>query len=295
MKGGPTSDAPLVSVVCTTYQHERYIAQALDGFLMQRTDFPFEIIVHDDASTDATPRIVREYAERYPDLIVPVLQAESHFHKPGSVTKAACDVARGRYIATCEGDDHWTDPDKLQLQVDLLEANPDATGCFHYTQQIFDGTGAPGRIIGEHGGRTRFSVEDTFSPYALCHYNAFMFRSHLQFLPDWYATIKSGDMAIFSMVAAQGPLLCIPRVMSVYRKHSAGITAADAAEQKAHHLARIRLLKLLDEQHGFKYHGAAVEAIAVHERELAKLPSAHSSGFRERVLRKFRSWTGGKP
>ncbi|MCB9170790.1 MAG: glycosyltransferase [Flavobacteriales bacterium] len=287
---------PLVSVLCTTYQHEAYIAQALDGFLMQRLDAPFEVIVHDDASTDGTPDIIRSYQDRHPDIIKPIFQKVNQFaNAPGRVTRIVNEAANGRYIALCEGDDYWTDPLKLQLQVDLLEANPDATGCFHYTQQLFDDTGLPGRIIGEHAGRTRFTVEDTFSSYALCHHNAFMYRSHLHILPEWYATIKSGDMVIFSMVAAQGPLLCIPRVMSVYRKHGAGVTAADAVEQKAHHLARIRLLKLLDEQHGFKYHGAAMEAIAVHERELAKLPSAHSSGFRERVLRKFRSWTGDKP
>lgn len=115
---------PVVSVCCITYNHESYIHKSIEGFLMQKTSFPIEIIIHDDASTDRTASIVKEYADKYPDLIVPILQTENQWSK--GIRPSPTFVwpsARGKYIALCEGDDYWTDPLKLQKQVDFLEAN----------------------------------------------------------------------------------------------------------------------------------------------------------------------------
>jgi glycosyltransferase involved in cell wall biosynthesis len=122
----------LVSVCCITYDHEAFIAQALEGFLMQRTTFSFEVIVHDDASTDATASIIRSYQERFPDKIKPIFQTVNQYSiAPGRMTTIVHKAARGRYIALCEGDDYWTDPLKLQKQVDFLEANPDYSVTYH--------------------------------------------------------------------------------------------------------------------------------------------------------------------
>jgi len=117
---------PIVSVSCATYNHEKYIRKTLEGFLMQRTQFRFEILINDDASTDGTPNIVREYEHKYPDLIFPLYQKENQYSK-GIVISPTYNWprARGKYIALCEGDDYWTDPLKLQKQVDFLENNPD--------------------------------------------------------------------------------------------------------------------------------------------------------------------------
>lgn len=119
---------PLVSINCLTYNHIQYIRQCLDGFLMQKTDFKFEVLVHDDASTDGTADIIREYEAKYPDIIKPIYQTENQYKK-GRGLCIGYDLqikrARGKYIADCEGDDFWTDPLKLQKQVDFLEANPD--------------------------------------------------------------------------------------------------------------------------------------------------------------------------
>lgn len=117
---------PLVSICCTTYNQEKYIRDSIEGFLIQKTTFPIEIIVHDDASTDNTALIVKEYAKKHPDLIVPIYQAENQYSQgikpwPNFVFPRA----RGKYIALCEGDDYWTDPNKLQKQVDFLEKNPE--------------------------------------------------------------------------------------------------------------------------------------------------------------------------
>jgi glycosyltransferase involved in cell wall biosynthesis len=119
-------DLPLVSICCITYNHASYIRQCLDGMLMQKTNFPLEMIIHDDASTDGTAQIVKEYADKYPDLIVSILQSENQ-HSKGFKPFANFVIprARGKYIAICEGDDYWTDPLKLQKQVDFLERHED--------------------------------------------------------------------------------------------------------------------------------------------------------------------------
>lgn len=119
---------PLVSIRCLVYNHEPYLRQCLDGFVMQKTSFAFEAIVHDDASTDGSAAIIREYAEKYPDIIKPIYEKENQYSKhDGSIRRimnAAIHPA-AKYIAMCEGDDYWIDPLKLQKQVDFLEANPE--------------------------------------------------------------------------------------------------------------------------------------------------------------------------
>lgn len=120
---------PLVSVCCPTFNHERFIRDALDGFLMQEVDFSFEVLVNDDASTDGTPEILREYETRHPNLIKVVYQEENQYSAGGvdTLRDFLLPRSRARYIAVCEGDDYWTDPNKLQKQVDFLEAHPDHT------------------------------------------------------------------------------------------------------------------------------------------------------------------------
>lgn len=122
----------MVSILCLTYNHKGFIRDAIDGFLMQKTGFEFEILVHDDASTDGTADIIREYARKYPDIIKPYFQTENQFSKAGEYPYMFIyRLARGKYIATCDGDDYWTDPTKLQKQFDFLEANPEYVMCFH--------------------------------------------------------------------------------------------------------------------------------------------------------------------
>jgi glycosyltransferase involved in cell wall biosynthesis len=122
-----------VSICCLTYNHEALIVDALEGFLMQETTFPFEIVIHDDASTDGTPEIIREYRDRYPWLIRPIFQTENQFRKEGIYPfwTYLYPAARGKYIAECDGDDYWTDPLKLQRQFDFMEAHPDYAMCHH--------------------------------------------------------------------------------------------------------------------------------------------------------------------
>lgn len=136
------TEHPLVSIKCLAFNQEKYIAQTLDGFLMQETDFPFEVIVHDDASKDSTADIIREYEKKYPLIVKPVYQTENQWSKhDGSLTRAANAPLKGKYIAECEGDDYWIDPLKLQRQVGFLESHPDyiySHTAFKYYDQAND-------------------------------------------------------------------------------------------------------------------------------------------------------------
>ena len=122
-----SEDEPvMVSIRCITYNHAPYIRQCLDGFVMQKTNFRFQAVVHDDASTDGTTEIVREYAEKYPDIIIPMYEEENRWSKhDGTLLTCMLPLMTGKYWAECEGDDYWIDPYKLQKQVDFLETHPD--------------------------------------------------------------------------------------------------------------------------------------------------------------------------
>lgn len=123
---------PLVSVSCLVYNHEPYLRQCFEGFVIQRTNFKFEVLVHDDASTDGSPEIIREYVERYPHLFKPMFQRVNLYSKDcNSVVRIQRERALGKYFTFCEGDDYWTEPYKLQRQFDFMEMHPDFSFCFH--------------------------------------------------------------------------------------------------------------------------------------------------------------------
>lgn len=132
---------PLVTIWSIVYNQAQFIRESLDGFVMQQTDFPFQVIVHDDASTDGTTDIIMEYAERYPDIIKPMIEKENQWkngglkHIIGILNSTHRD---SKYLAFCEGDDFWTDPHKLQTQVDFLESHPDYSMCFHSAKKQYE-------------------------------------------------------------------------------------------------------------------------------------------------------------
>ena len=131
---------PLVSIQCLVYNHEPYLRQCLDGFVMQQTSFSFEAIVHDDASTDGSAAIIREYAEKYPDIIKPIYETENQHCKHDGSLALIMDAAmhpNSKYVALCEGDDYWIDPNKLQMQVDVMEAD-ESIGLVHTLARVFD-------------------------------------------------------------------------------------------------------------------------------------------------------------
>lgn len=133
------SNEIMVSVRCLAYNHEKYIRDMIEGCLKQKTNFKFEVIIHDDASTDKTADIIAEYAKKYPDIIIPIYERENQYKKmDGSILKKMHSIMRGKYVAICEGDDYWTDENKLQLQVDYLENHPECSFCFHNANIVWE-------------------------------------------------------------------------------------------------------------------------------------------------------------
>ncbi len=218
------SEKPLVSVLCKTYHHAPYLERALQGFVSQRTNFPFEVILHDDASTDGTAEICKKYAEAYPDIFVAILQTENQYSQGKRVILSV--HARGKYIAFCEGDDYWCDPQKLQLQVDALEANPDCSFSTHVTRKITaDGEDTEG-LFPHHrykGGRI---LSDTLvkneikKPWSF-HLNSLLVRKSVY--DDYIATCEYrtcfhfGDKPLLLYCMSHGNGYYIPREMSKYR------------------------------------------------------------------------------
>lgn len=216
-------ERPLVSVALSTYDHKLFIRQCIESVLAQKTSFDYEIIIKDDKSTDGTREIVEGYQKYHSERFRLWLCRENLWKRVaiGPHVLAAC---RGKYIALLEGDDYWTDPMKLQKQVDFLEANPDYAGSFHDTAIMIEG-GDQARLWRDCSG-CDYCLSDTISASALCHTSSFVCRrSAIIVMPKWVTGVTSGDMAFFMLAAMTGPLRRIPEVMSVYRKHAGGITA----------------------------------------------------------------------
>lgn len=255
---------PLVSISCITYNHSKFIRKCLDGFLMQKTNFSFEILIHDDASTDGTQDIISEYQKSYPKIIKPIFQKENQYSKGVSISATFnWPRVKGKYIAMCEGDDYWTDPVKLQKQVDFLETNQKFSGCFHETPEMKDGHYS-GKIFGRNVADIVYA-EDTISLYSPFHTSSFAFRRSALQIPEWLTKVFSGDMALFSVIVKSGPLKKIPGQMSVYRKHKNGITVLNDNTLDFFD-ERIKLTRYLDEFHDYKYHEKAKSIIDQFEK-----------------------------
>lgn len=212
----------IVSVAMITYNHERYIAQAIEGVLMQQTSFTYELVIGEDCSTDGTRRIVEDYALRFPDRVRPLLRDHNLGMLVNSVqTKLAC---RGAYIALCEGDDYWTDPRKLQKQVDFLVSHPGHVICFHPVEQFVQATGETGpRHESRRLNRPIYSLGDlaraNFIPT-----QSVMYRNGIvTHYPAWYYEAPCGDWPLFVLLAEYGTIGFVDEVMAVYRVHSGGV------------------------------------------------------------------------
>lgn len=217
---------PKVSVLCITYNHAKFIRDCLDGFVMQKTNFPFEVLIHDDASTDGTADIIREYAEKYPDIIKPIFQTENQWSKGIYVDKEYnWPRINGEYVALCEGDDYWTDPYKLQKQVDFLESHPDYSVCFHSVRVTWDDGRAPDYIYPSKKflkGRTTFKLSDLLNDNFI-QTNSVMYRWRLECKDLFPDGILPCDWYLHMLHAQVGKIGFIPDIMGVYRRNAGGI------------------------------------------------------------------------
>lgn len=212
-----------VSVLCTAYNHASYIAEALDSFVSQKTTYPYEIIVHDDASTDDTPNIIADYADKFPHLIKPIFQETNQHSKGGFCSMLhAAKMSTGKYLAFCEGDDFWVSDDKIQIQTSVMEENTTVDYSFHPAFRVFEGKREskaswryePGRIF------SPAEILSTMSQFAPT--SAGMFRREvLDVLPKWYLdTAPIGDFFFEMYGAARGGALFIDQPMSAYRMNA---------------------------------------------------------------------------
>ena len=246
-----------VSIICNAYNHEPYIRDALEGFVMQRTSFAFEVLIHDDASTDKTADIIREYEAKYPEIIKPIYQTENQYTK-GGVSRFQEPRIKGKYVAFCEGDDYWTDPYKLQKQYDAMEAHPEVDICAHAAVMVDAKDGKELKRITPSDVNCVFSVEEV-----ILGGGGFVASASLFFRSEFYSALYEFrrffrlDFTLQIQGSLRGGMLYLNDNMSVYRYMSVSSWSLDMQRNKekriAHNNKIQRMLEILNEETGFKY------------------------------------------
>ncbi|MFW5804852.1 MAG: glycosyltransferase family 2 protein [bacterium] len=222
-----TQNTPLVSISLIAYNHANYIKKCIEGFLMQKTTFSFEILIHDDASTDGTDEIIKEYEKKYPNLIFPVYQKENQYSKGIMISPIFnWPRARGKYIALCEGDDYWTDPLKLQKQVDFLENNPDYVVTYHDARVIdHEGNIHKENFLSETL-RKDFSEKELIQCAPLVTASR-VYRNIIKTFPKELLKAPGGDAFLTSLLGAYGKGKYMDELgtASYYRVHEGGVVS----------------------------------------------------------------------
>lgn len=276
-------ERPLVSICLQTYQHVAYIQKTIEGVLMQKTDFPIEILIGEDESNDGTREICEDYARKYPEVIRLFLNVRKNvIYIDGNPTGRwnfmnNFSHARGKYIAMMPGDDYWISEYKLQRQVEILEENSDYSMCFHDVYILEeDGTKKKFPDIRE---KEIFSLTDLFTHWFIptC---SIVFRNTIKF-PDWFTDVASGDIALQFLIAEQGSIFYIPEPLGIYRRHPAGLSMQHVYYRKA--VAMSRLYHYIDLYFDKKYRDLVEKAI---ESEI----ETHVVGPRVNQVEKQRSW-----
>jgi glycosyltransferase involved in cell wall biosynthesis len=213
--------APLVSVIVITYNHEAYIEQAIEGILAQQCDFPIELIIGEDKSQDRTLEICRDYQKRIPHLIRIVTWHENV--GPNANYLRCWGRARGKYVAICEGDDYWIDPDKLTKQVAFMEASPDTMLSGALVRMLDNSTGLfYEELFGPIQMKEQYGLEDVIVRQCF-HTSTFLFRAADFKIPACARSVFCLDTILMSAASLQGSLRCISDTLSVYRLHGGGI------------------------------------------------------------------------
>ena len=266
----------LVTVFCLAYNHEKYIRSTFEGFVKQKTSFKFKVLVHDDASTDNTPNIIREYMEKYPDMFEAILQEENQYQKGIDIEDVFIfPKIEGKYVAVCEGDDYWTDENKLQLQVDYMEKHPDCTLCVHNTEKMLENGDSMKANINICRRERDYSFEElaVAEPGSCFHFSSFMWRHDTMKIKNPAFEMEGiGDYPMALYLASIGYIHYIPKVMSRYRMNSVGSWSvsmnSDNSKKIVQHKNIIKGFKMIDEETDHRYSPAIKKAI---NREQAKI------------------------
>lgn len=260
---------PVVSILCLTYNHHNYIHDALRGILTQKTSFPFEIVIHDDASTDGTSEILREYQEKYPRIIKTIIQEENQWSQgKHHVILNATHAASGEFLAVCDGDDFWISEEKLSLQISALRENPECSICFHKT--LLSAPDAPAITMPSMKERIRQAVAYPTrkaiirTPPIIIGDGNYMIttaivvrKQVLLDLPEWFQDCPVGDLFIQILGSIPGGAIFIPEYLSVYRQNTAGSWTTDTYSRPekaaAFYHKMVSSLKNLDNHLEHKY------------------------------------------
>ena len=272
----------MLSIICNTYNHEKYIEEALKGFLSQKTSYAFEVLVHDDASTDGTAEIIRAYEKKYPEIIKPTYQVENQ-HKRINITLAQIAKAKGKYFAFCEGDDFWNDTRKIQRQIDYMESHPECTLCIHNSfRRTVTGKELPDIVITEED-RIVPTEEFIKGGGGFCATSSILSRMELAMDPPDFYKKCSYDLSWQLYLAASGYAYCFADRMSTYRVGVAG-SWNDRMERDPAEYSRVLasmddMLKEFNDWSGHKYdnavqdsldRGAYILAIKTNDRDALK-------------------------
>ncbi len=241
----------LVSVICTAYNHEKYIKDTLDGFAQQKTDFAFEVLIHDDASRDNTAEIILEYAKKYPNIIKPIIQTENQFSKGVLIlNEILYPMARGKYIAFCEGDDFWTNPNKLQMQIDFLEKNVDYSACVHNSTFRFAKQNKKDELMVANSTEHDVEFRDVIMGMRHAYQSSSLVvrKEFLLEVPDFcYVAYKAGfgDLPNSMWFTICGKVKFLPQNMSTYRFMSSpdswSVRSANNEKMAKHTVALIEM------------------------------------------------------
>lgn len=246
-------NSPLVAVFMVTYNQENYIGQAIESVLMQKTTFPIKIIIGEDCSTDLTAAICTKYLKENPQTIEVIFNKENI----GASNNAKqifekCFASGAKCIAMLEGDDYWTDPYKLQKQVDFLEENPDYSLCFHNSMIKHEDIKGTDRFFCQETIKDITGIEDVINRYYIPTASMVFRNSLIVPLPIWFSAIYNGDYALQLLLADKGKIKYLNEVMSVYRKQSGGLNTTMKSEIIWRHL--IKLMLYFNFYTDFRYH-----------------------------------------
>ena len=245
---GNQGDRMKLSVMMITYNHERFIAQALESILAQKVNFDYEIVVGEDCSTDRTRDILMDFHRRYPDRIVPLLRDQNL--GPMGNTEATLAACRGLYLGFLEGDDYWICEHKLQRQVDFLDAHPDYAICCHRVR-ILDEMATNRAGVLPHRSPGSYTLEDLLTGNFIYTCTVVYRRSTRGELPSWFRQIKLADWPLMALAAQSGKIQLMEEVMAVYRVHSEGHWSAHSQAGQLREC--IRMLEALDKELGYRY------------------------------------------
>ena len=251
-----------VTVYCLTYNHKNYIEKTLEGFVNQKVDFPYKVIVHDDASTDGTQEIIKFYEKKYPQIICPIFQNENQYSKNTGIYKEHIrPLIDTKYTAICEGDDYWSDNNKLQLQYDYMENNPKCSLCVHNTEMINENGISINKLFNSNELDLDYYAEDVIGngPGGLFHTSSFFYRTELRDArPREFIMRYVGDYPLAIYFSCNGYVHYIGRVMSKYRVGSVNswvkLIGNDKSKKMLHIEDEIQSLIRMDSYMEQRYH-----------------------------------------